>query len=1154
MSDESQPIAPSLEPSSPLDSSPMLNASPIAKSNQRENSTAVPSGPAETDATQTFSTAPSDDAAPVSNDACGRFQIVRPHAQGGIGEVFVAQDGELRRKVALKRIRDRFIDDEESRLRFLREAEITGHLEHPGIVPIYGLGLDETGRPYYAMRFIEGETLRDAVRRHYASDLPDDVRRIELRKLLRCFLDVCNALDYAHSRGVIHRDLKPANIMLGKHGETLVVDWGLAKSVSQSETTPNGEAGEEPEALSSAEPMQTQLGAAMGTPQFMSPEQAAGRHDQLTAATDIYSLGAILYHIITGRAPIVGESVTERLANVQAGKIEPPRTVHRDAPAPLASICMAALALRPEDRYPSAKALADDVERWLADQRVTTHRETLSERMSRWSRTHRTTVAAAMALAVTTVVGLVLGLIAVRFEQQETDRQRQAADLARIQETEQRKLAEQKQREAESAQTQEAAQRQRADLAREQADRTAYAAHLQAADASWESNHVAAAWDHLRAAPKQFRGWEYDYLVTKFTRDFTKFQAHEFGVRHVEFSADGRRLMTAGGRGEVKIWDFATGREIRSMSCGGTRVSAAALSPDGERAAAVGDDRVVRLWDAATGAELYAFPAGDGTTMTVASLWFTRDGRRLVGTTNKALHILDVETGGKFAKREFPGLNANFGGLSPDGEQVAVRSGRTNVMLWDLKTRKPLGAFPPASADVKFVAYSPDGTQIAAACSDGAIKLWDAASRREVNALHGFDGSAEILAFSPDGKSIAAAGVDATVRVWEIVTGRQTAVLRGLLTRSYSVAFSPDGGKVLSGGTDGNVTIWDVAAGPRSSILGGPSNPIVFCTLSHDGTRIAAVNAARETVIWEAATGNPICKVPKTLSYISRLAFSPDDELLAVAVRDESIRLVDAKTGAEVRRFAGLDETVTSIAFSADGRRLAAGSQINLIKVWDTATGRELLPPLKLAEHPYRVMFNDAGDRLIALSGMVHSTVTVWNALDGSLQTTWKGPASLEHQKVAGGDQFLCQQNRTIRRFDVETGREAKPFEANFPVRCAALSPDGHRGATSMGTGHDLVIWEVATDRVLHRLHGHVANLNCLTFSADGTRLFSGGDDRMVKVWDTVGGQELLTLSDHDVALWRLEVSRDGKRVVGFPQTGAAVIWDASRTAAEVTP
>ena len=326
-----------------------------------------------------------------------RFRIVRFHAKGGLGEVFVAEDAELHREVALKQIQDRHSSHPQSRSRFLLEAEITGGLEHPGIVPVYGLGHHDDGRPFYAMRFIKGDSLREAIERFHRRDGADrnsGERMLELQKLLRRFLDVCNAIAYAHSRGVLHRDIKPGNIMVGQYGETLVVDWGLAKVVGTREGT--AEATLRPPSASGSS--ETLPGSAIGTPAYMSPEQAAGRLDQLGPASDVYSLGATLYSLLTGKAPIDGADVQDILDHVRRGDFPRPRQVDSDIPRGLEAICLKAMAVESADRYSSPRALADDIERWLADEPVAAWREPISLRARRWGRRHRTLVVSTAAV------------------------------------------------------------------------------------------------------------------------------------------------------------------------------------------------------------------------------------------------------------------------------------------------------------------------------------------------------------------------------------------------------------------------------------------------------------------------------------------------------------------------------------------------------------------------------------------------------------------------------------------------------------------------------------------------------------------------------------------------------------------------------------
>jgi eukaryotic-like serine/threonine-protein kinase len=437
---------------------------------------------------------------PPTPPAISRFRILRSHAKGGLGEVFVACDEELNREVALKEIQAQFAFQPEHRSRFLIEAEITGSLEHPGIVPVYALGSYPDGRPYYAMRFIKGDSLQEAISQFHTKDEVDrnlQERTLAMRELLGRFVDVCQAIAYAHSRGVLHRDLKPGNVMLGKYGETLVVDWGLAKVlIAPSADNPvDSEAQNPPASVVAAESptllgeplprhaemaapssagssstsavpaaerpitprstpskeMATQMGQTIGSPAYMSPEQAAGSLDQMGPASDVYSLGATLYHLLTGRPPFDGDDLPLILRQVQLGEFPRPREIKRSIPPALEAVCLKALALVPADRYASALDLAAEVERWLADEPVLAYQEPLMARTRRWLARHRVATTSAGVAAVMALVGM--GIVLVLSKASE-EKERQL----RSQETTAKELATHNLALAEVAQREEARQ------------------------------------------------------------------------------------------------------------------------------------------------------------------------------------------------------------------------------------------------------------------------------------------------------------------------------------------------------------------------------------------------------------------------------------------------------------------------------------------------------------------------------------------------------------------------------------------------------------------------------------------------------------------------------------------------------------------------
>jgi eukaryotic-like serine/threonine-protein kinase len=363
----------------------------------------------------------------AATDGEGRFRIIRFHDRGALGEVFVARDQQLHRVVALKRIKLGHLADEDKRARFVVEAEITGRLEHPGIVPVYGLGTFDDGRPFYAMRFIRGDNLKAAIDQfHQAAHKAREPgqRALALQKLLRRFLDVCNALDYAHSRGVLHRDLKPGNIMLGKFGETLVVDWGLAKSAGRPERVPTSATLDDRTLVpqSRSDLRETQLGARLGTPAYMSPEQAAGQIDKLGPASDVYSLGATLYCVLTGRAPFNDHDLADLLRKVERGDFPPPRTLQRWIDPALEAICLKAMATDTSQRYVTPRALADDLEHWLADEPVSAWREPIRRRLRRFGRRHRMLMTGAAATVLVAAGALAVANVLVARERDRAER------------------------------------------------------------------------------------------------------------------------------------------------------------------------------------------------------------------------------------------------------------------------------------------------------------------------------------------------------------------------------------------------------------------------------------------------------------------------------------------------------------------------------------------------------------------------------------------------------------------------------------------------------------------------------------------------------------------------------------------------------------
>ena len=358
-----------------------------------------------------------------------------------MGVINVAMDEEVGRQVAIKQIRPEMADHEAYRQKFQQEGEITGNLEHPGIVPVYGLGTDADGRPYYAMGLVKGENLASCIQRFHEQRLRGDTGfdSVAFHGLIDRFIDVVQAISYAHSRGVLHRDLKPGNILLGRFGESLVIDWGLARpnshlqEVSQEEQAMTDRDGLELlQVRSGSDAAQTEEGAMLGTLGYAPPEQITGAANQISERSDVYSLCAILYHILTGQMPVSTKNreASEVMADTVAGRIARPRDLNRRIPRPLQSICMR-LAQRSDDRYASARDLIDELERWKADQPVQAYRDSWWERLSRLGRRHQVLVRTAGVTLIAITVVAVAAAFAINKQQRLQKEQAQARGAAR---------------------------------------------------------------------------------------------------------------------------------------------------------------------------------------------------------------------------------------------------------------------------------------------------------------------------------------------------------------------------------------------------------------------------------------------------------------------------------------------------------------------------------------------------------------------------------------------------------------------------------------------------------------------------------------------------------------------------------------------------
>jgi WD40 repeat protein/serine/threonine protein kinase/tetratricopeptide (TPR) repeat protein len=1035
----------------------------------------------------------------------GRFRVLRPHARGGLGEVFVARDDELHRDVALKHIQDPHADDPASRARFIQEAEITGGLEHPGVVPVYGLGHYSNGRPYYAMRFVKGDSLKDAIASFHSGSLPgrEGTGRLrfdslEFRRLLQRFLDVCNAVAYAHSRGVLHRDLKPGNILLGKYGETLIIDWGLAKVVGRPDpTSVDAEPTLRPSSGNAGGG--TRTGSAIGTPGYMSPEQARGALDLLDPRSDVFSLGATLYHLLTGRCAFRGENIEERLLRNEKCEFPRPRTINPLVPAPLEATCLKAMAPKPEDRYNSIRGLSRDIERWLADESVSAWSEPITTRAARWARRHKPLVVAAAVLLVTTTTALAISTTMIGREQAKTAEQR---DIAK----------------------------KRSDDATESAktlERLLYFNRVNLAQREWTLNNPGLADQLLDQCPKHLRGWEWDYckwlchmdrLTIRAPADHPDAAAWSLaGVYGLDFSPDGTRLASGGADHNITIWSTTTGRPVMTLRGHTDVVFTLAYSPDGKLLASGSKDTTIKFWDVESGQLLRTL---EGTVSWVQSLAFSPDGRRIASVSGAfprarnqtpEIKVWDVVTGRSLRTWQGHPYRIMAVAWSPDGRTLATGSVDSTVRLWDADTGAERRILRGHTYQIYGLAFSPDGKLLASAALDRQVIVWDTATGQSVRTLRGHSGWVLGVGFSPDGHLLASVGEDNTIRLWDPQSGGEHATIRGHTGSIRVVRFSGNGSHLATASEDGAIKIWDAATAGEGEArtLGiralGSRNWAFYVAYSPDGRRLATVTGAVR--IWDTASVVKVCDIQAS----GCLAFSPDGRTVAVRSKDvKAVQIHDAETGRLLRTCGPDPDKLTGgIAFSPDNRLVAAGRDDGAVVLWDPATGRLVRTLIGHSGKCFALSFTPNGE-LLASAGW-DSTVRLWEANSGRLLRVFTDTVQIESDRFGNA---------------------------------LAFSPDG-RHLAAASDDNTVAVWDVITGRRLLTLRGHTKPVNGIAY-LDARRIVSGSEDSTIKLWDVEFGENVFTLRGHINGVLGIACRPDGKQIASASIDQTVRLWDVS--------
>ena len=1058
-------------------------------------------------------------------DRIGPYKLLQRIGEGGCGVVYMAEQEEpVRRRVALKVIR-LGMDTESIIARFEAERQVLAMMDHPNIAKVLDAGATQTGRPYFVMELVRGIKITEYCEQN---DLATQER-------LNLFVQVCRAIQHAHQKGIIHRDIKPSNILVTVNDGVAVpkvIDFGIAKATQGRLTDKT---------------LFTAFEQFMGTPAYMSPEQAVMTSVDIDTRTDIYSLGVLLYELLTGRTPFDGKQLlavgldemrrtireaepvkpstrlTEvlRVADSRSGNCTSSRrrlqeTIHL-VRGDLDWIVMKCLEKDRARRYETANGLAQDVQRHLNHEPVGARPPSGVYRFRKTVRRNKTAFAAASAVLTVLIAGVIVSTslaIRARHAERREATQRQQTQSAT------RGLRE----------TVRLLELGRAEDFFRGRDAAAGVAHLAAILRGDPLNQIAA--DRLVSALVQ-RNWALPVFAP----------VRLLGpVSTVYFSPDGRHILTVSREATVNILDSETGLRIATVRHR-DRIFGARFNQDGSRFVTASADGTARVWGTVDGEQALRTPLTHGGAVYWAE--FSGDGKRVVtASADRTARIWDASNGELEGELRGHGSHVIMARFSPDGERVVTGGSHGSIRIWDIGSGETLFRVEDRRTNLTALAFSPDGRWLLSACADGVARVWSARDPTDAQALE-HKGPIDHAAFSPDSRLVLTCSQDNTARLWDAETGQPVG---SALVHEGGVifgAFSPDGKAIVTTSMDNSARLWDVQTGAALCHPLRQYERILHADFSADGKRLVTGSYDWLVQVWDI---RPRCWVASDIPSQTRatsVCFNPQGTVMLTTFPDGTAQIRNAQSGEPIGEPIRHSGRVHMGAFSADGGRFVTASTSRFTYVRDAMTGAVIAGPFQHTKGLYSAAFDPAGERLVTASA--DDTARVWSIRNGQPITqplTHQADVRIAVFSPDGRLVATASDDHSARVWDAETGQPVgEPLLHADHVKWVEFSPDSTK-VLSASTDNTACIWNARSGKRIAPPLRHARIVEKAVFSPDGQRIATASIDRTARIWDATTGQAMTPPLAHDDQVMEVSYSRNGQRILTACLNGGVRVWD----------